>query len=91
MIVLWVWSSSVTIFIPIVRGYEPHGSISITVNLANIVDSGVLSMTSEKEERELVPVRVKPTKSSDEEVFLDDVPDPEETGQQAIPRRWYIF
>ena len=48
-------------------------------------------MEKEKEERELVPIRVKPNKPSDKEEILDDVPDPTEIEHQVIPRRWYVF
>ena len=48
-------------------------------------------MDNEKEEREPVPVRVKPNKPSGKDEILDDVPGPAGIEQQVIPRRWYVF
>lgn len=48
-------------------------------------------MDYEKEEKELVPVRVKSKPTSGEEEVFDNTPDPAETEQQIIPRRWYVF
>ena len=84
-------SFSVTILVPVVHSCELNSRISISENPVNINNSGVLNMNNDNEERELVPVRVKPNKTSGREEILDDIPDPEEIGQQVIPRRWYVF